>query len=320
MISYQLLVSLISWFLLVALFWKILRSRYNVQYSEKELVETKDTPEEFPSWYSPLYYSLIVSCLVASIGFMFLFPYLILFLQKVLYFSPEMVLFSANNTYIFAVAPSLLLGLILSGVIVNYLLSFFPKFDHYSTIKELFNSRYTYSSAAVKKEAWQKALKNVNLKKLTLSQWRPFLQQALVILCIAGPVYALAMDNYIALTQDKVIVNSFLDLKETHYPIADIKIIRVMPDAHIDTDNESTLSPKFELEFTNGKKVDLWGGIGIGSPSPEKLIKTADLLREKNVPFEVDSLDSDLEISALNAYAPEDQEKVKKVFNHIERF
>lgn len=320
--SSALIISITLWLIILAFLWAGLKSGLGKKYTDEELLlpQPKHQPDSFPAWYGYIH-ALILFCFFAFFIFaLFYFPNIIIYLQRLLYYKPDMTFFLAPNTPLISMLPSLFVGMVVYGVVIKFLLGLFPRLDEYQALRDRITFNTQGLSKEQKQEIWQDALQKVDSKKLSLAEWRQILFYGLIIWFIAGLVYVLAMDDYIALKGDKLIVNSFFELKESQYSLSDIKVVKVSPNASQDNDGEYNLTPKFELELNDSKKVDIWGGLGWGSPSAESLIRTADTLHQRKIPFEIDKLDSDLELEALREYDSEAEKTVKTVFEHLQSF
>lgn len=311
--------SVISWAIILAFFWWGLKSKFGKKYSDDELLLPipKSSPEKFPVWFGYVYAIIMFLFFAFFIFALFYFPNIVVALQKLLYVKSDAILFLNSNTILVSMLPSLFLGMVVYAFVIKYLLNFFPKLNRYQAIRDRINFNTQGLSKEKKQEIWQSALEKVDLDKLALSEWRQIFIMGFFVWLIAGPVYILAMDNYVMIKKDSIAVNPFLGFSEQQYPFQDLVNAEVSAGAYKTKDGEYKMNPKFELQFKDGKKQDIWGGIGWGSPSSESLIEVSKILNSEGVKLEADPLDSEDEINAVKEYNQESQTTVQSVFTYL---
>ncbi len=278
------------WLVILAFlyFWSQFKLQQINSQQESEQLPTK--LNAFPKWYNAVYQVLIFSWIGSWILALFAIPRGISYIQKILYTGDQTVIFIAPNTEFAVMIPSMFLAMAAGGLILKVLVAPFPKFDQFQAIKS-----------------------HVNAK----GEWGTLFLFTLIAWLFIGAIYILAMDNYIVFRKDGLAHNAFLRFTETKYSWQNIDKVRVYANVSWDKkDQDWDVAPHFDIVLNNGKAIDIWGGLGLGSPSGESLITAAGILHSNGVKIELDPV-SDPNIAS--GYVAEAENNFRSVFSYVEK-
>lgn len=310
-----LLLLVFVWLATLFLLFGLYKSKLQKIYSDKGdlLKEKAGEYKVFPSWYGVLYGLVLVFFIGFFIFALFAFPIALSYIQKLLYVRGDTIAFIAPNTVLITLLPSLFLGMAVAAVLIKLFISLFPGFDQYQALKDRIGRNTQGLSAERRKEIWHEAMAKVNTRKLSLTEWQPILLFSMIAWLFIGPIYILAIDDYVAVKQDGIVNNPFVKFTETKYDWQDISKARIYANVSRDKDGWS-VSPHFDVIIKDGKSIDVWGGQGFGSPESDSLIKVADVLHSNGVKMEVEPINNQ---QALNSYS-DNGKTINDVFTHIE--
>lgn len=325
MLTFGLLISsIVAFFILYVFIWG-LRSRFGKKYSDNQLLlkSPHKRIEQFPRWYTLLFLLVLLMFFVFFIACLFILPVYLAEVQKLIYYSDKTEIFIAPYMILASLIPSMFVGMVVYSLIYKILLLIFRQFDRYQALmaRIYFGMNTQGLSQEEKDELWNDALKKVDLEKLAISEWRTIFIMGILVWIFAGPMYVLAMDTYVRVESDGIVVNPFLKLTEKKYKFSDVEKAVVSTRAYESKkeEGEYKMNPHFELQFKDGYKEDLWGGVGWGSPTADELILLAMALESKDVQIEVDQLDSEEELGVFKQYNDSANSTVGKVFEYFEK-
>lgn len=280
-----------------------LKSKLGRRYKEEELVLPQPRPaaKEFPERYAIIYKLLIASVVGFMACGMFCFPLAAVALQKILYGKGSIV-FLSPYAGVVSVLPSLPLSIIIWAFARKLIGLRFAEFGQYQELRDYVGAKmillntWMYkkldlgpffpteglkpdlSYKEIRQIIWNNVLKMADFQKISALDWHWFFKAGLIVWLFVGPIYILAMDSYIIISQHGMAVNPVFGVTESDYSWQDIESAKIYS-----TTQDSHFEPRFEIKTTDGNQIELWGGLGIGSPSSEALTRTIDLLNSNSL-------------------------------------
>jgi len=207
------------------------------------------------------------------------------------------LLFSVNYSFIFPISTSFALFFIL--LIMHEILLKIPK------LRKILILGYKTTISKSEEEYFKKLNIRFNI--------------FLIIFIIINLFFSIiSFSVYLKINNSGIYYNKYFEFKERYYEWDELKSVSIYTKVTNTRGREKNLSPRMVLEF--GKNmIDIWEGGGLGSPSPEILIKTIEIIKYNtniNINYEDNFNNEILEIINRSSSIKK-RNDILKVYNYL---